>query len=233
VVYENKKDGVQLAGTLTLPRSKGPFPAALLITGSGPQDRNETVLGHRPFLVLADHLTRRGIAVLRFDDRGVGKSTGRFDEATSEDFAADARAGVEYLKTRKEIAPGRIGLIGHSEGGLIAPLVAAGSTDIAFIVMMAGPGLTGEHILYIQGALISKAGGMSDDFIAQNRAVQERVFAIVKQEKDSVVAEKRIREEADRFRELAVRIRAEATEEQKKTINIIAAAIESQVKLVM
>ncbi|HEY7545261.1 MAG TPA: alpha/beta fold hydrolase [Blastocatellia bacterium] len=232
VVYENKKDGVQIAGTLTLPRSKGLVPAVLLITGSGPQDRNETLLGHKPFLVLADHLTRLGIAVLRVDDRGVGKSTGKFSEATSEDFAADVLAGVEYLKTRKEINPRRIGLIGHSEGGLIAPMVAAKSTDIAFIVMMAGQGLTGEEILYLQGALISKADGVSDDFIAQNRAMQERVFAIVKREKDGVVAERKIREEAVSFREIAAS-KAEATEEQKKTINVIAAAIESQAKFVV
>jgi uncharacterized protein len=231
VVYQNKKDGVQLAGTLTLPRSKGPFPAVLLITGSGPQDRNETVLDHKPFLVLADHLTRLGIAVLRVDDRGVGKSTGRFSEATSEDFAADALAGVEYLKTRNEVAPRRIGLIGHSEGGLIAPMLAARSTDIAFIVMMAGSGLTGEQILYHQAMLIARAHGVSDELIAQNRAAQERVFAIIKQEKDGVVAEKRIREEAATFRELAARIKAEAREEQRKTMDLIAEYIEMQAKL--
>jgi fermentation-respiration switch protein FrsA (DUF1100 family) len=228
VVYQNKKDGLQLAGTLTLPRSKGPFPAVLLITGSGQQDRNETVFDHKPFLVLADHLTRLGIAALRVDDRGVGKSTGRFIEATSEDFATDALAGVEYLKTRKEIDPRRIGLIGHSEGGLIAPLVAARSTDIAFIVMMAGPGLTGEQILYRQTALVCKSAGMSDDLIAQTRAAQDRVFAILKQEKDNVVAEKRILEEADAFREVAAKARADATDEHKKEISIIAAAIEGQ-----
>jgi fermentation-respiration switch protein FrsA (DUF1100 family) len=233
VVYQNKKDDLQLAGTLTLPRSKGPFPAVLLITGSGPQDRNETVFDHKPFLVLADHLTRMGIAALRVDDRGIGKSTGRFSEATSEDFAADALAGVEYLKTRKEIDPRRIGLIGHSEGGLIAPLVAAASTDVAFIVMMAGPGLTGEQILYRQTVLVCKAAGMSDGLIAQNRAAQERIFAILKQEKDKVVAEKRILEEADAFREVTAKARAEATEEQKKGISIIAAAIEGQAKLVV
>jgi pimeloyl-ACP methyl ester carboxylesterase len=233
VVYNNEKDRVQLAGTLTLPRTKGPFPAVLLITGSGPQDRNESVMGHKPFLVLADHLTRLGIAVLRVDDRGTGKSTGKFIEATSEDFAADALAGVEYLKSRKEIAPRRIGLIGHSEGGLIAPMLAVRSTDIAFIVMMAGPGLTGEEIITRQTRLISQAGGVSDELIAQNRDVQQRIFAIVKQEKDSVVAEKRIREEIKTFRELAGKIQAGSTEEQQKAVNLIAVAIESQAKLVV
>jgi fermentation-respiration switch protein FrsA (DUF1100 family) len=231
VVYQNKKDGLQLAGTLTLPRSKGPFPAVLLITGSGRQDRNETVFDHKPLLVLADHLTRLGIAALRVDDRGVGKSTGRFSEATSEDFAADAFASVEYLKTRKEIAPRRIGLIGVSLGGLIAPLVAAGSTDIAFIVMMASPGLTGEHTLYRQLPLVARANGVSEELIARNSAVQERVFAIIKQEKDCVVAEKNIREEVAILRELAARIKAEAREEQKKTTYLIADGIEIQTKL--
>jgi fermentation-respiration switch protein FrsA (DUF1100 family) len=193
VVYENKKAGVKLAGTLTLPPSGGPFPAVLLITGSGAQDRDEAVFGHRPFLVLADYLTRRGIAVLRVDDRGVGKSTGDRAKATSEDFAGDALAGVEYLKSIKEINPKQIGLIGHSEGGIIAPMVAIQSPDVAFIVLMAGTGLTGEQILYLQTALIYKAGGASDEAIAKDRKLKEQMFAVVKQEKDSVAAQKRLR----------------------------------------
>lgn len=120
VVYENQNAGIKLAGTLTLPRSEGQFPAVILITGSGQHDRDESVLGHRPFLVLADNLTRRRIAVLRVDDRGIGGSTGNFSLATSEDFAGDVLAGVEYLKSRKDIDPKQIGLIGHSEGGLIS-----------------------------------------------------------------------------------------------------------------
>ena len=233
VVYENKKDGVQLAGTLTLPRSRGPFPAVLLITGSGPQDRNEAILGHKPFLVLADHLTRLGIAVLRVDDRGVGKSTGKFHEATSEDFAVDAVAGIDYLKTRKEIDSRRIGLIGHSEGGLIASMIAARSTDVAFLVMMAGPGLTGEEILYRQGALISKAEGVSDDLIAQNLAAQKRMFKIVKEEKDNLAAETRIRELAASIREQVTKDGAEMREERKKAIHNIATGVESQAKMMV
>ena len=146
VVYENKEAGIKLAGTLTLPQSGGPFPAVILITGSGPQNRNEEIMGHRPFLVLSDYLTRRGIAVLRVDDRGIGGSTGNFSQATTEDFAGDVLTGIEFLKNRKEIDPSRIGLIGHSEGGLIAPMVAVKSPDIAFIVLMAAPGVTGEEI---------------------------------------------------------------------------------------
>jgi len=130
VKYDNKEAKISLAGTLTLPTGKGPFPVVLLISGSGPQDRDETVFCHRPFLVLADYLTRQGIAVLRVDDRGVRESSGDFSLATSEDFASDVSAGIEYLKTRKEINPEKIGLIGHSEGGIIAPMVAVKSPDI-------------------------------------------------------------------------------------------------------
>jgi len=193
VVYENKKAGIKLAGTLTLPRTEGPFPTVLLISGSGPQDRNETVFGHRPFLVLADYLTRRGIAVLRVDDRGVGGSTGDVAQSTSEDFASDVLAGIKYLKTRKEIDANQIGLIGHSEGGIIAPIVATQSPDVALIVLMAGTGLVGEEILYLQGALIAKAEGISDDAIARNLATQERMFTVVKEEKDDAAAEKKLR----------------------------------------
>jgi alpha/beta superfamily hydrolase len=112
----------------------------VLVTGSGPQDRDEALLGHRPFAVLADHLTRRRIAVLRYDDRGVARSTGSFADATSADFAEDARAAVGYLRTRREVAPRKIGIAGHSEGGLIAPMVAVRDPDVSFLVLLAGRG---------------------------------------------------------------------------------------------
>jgi pimeloyl-ACP methyl ester carboxylesterase len=194
VVFENKSAGVKLAGTLTLPRAGGPFAAVLLITGSGPQDRNEMVFGHKPFMVLADHLTRSGLAVLRYDDRGIGKSTGEFGKANTEDFAGDAVAGVEYLKTRKEINPKQIGLIGHSEGGIIAPIVAVRSPDVAFVVLLAGTAMPGDQLLYLQGNLLAKAAGASDQAIADQRALQEAMFAIVRQERDSVAAERKLRE---------------------------------------
>ena len=194
LVYENKEAGITLAGTLTLPPGKGPSPVVLLISGSGPQDRNEIIYNHRPFLVLADYLTRQGIAVLRVDDRGVGKSTGDFSQATSEDFASDVLAGIEYLKTRKEINPEQIGLIGHSEGGLIAPMVAVKSLDVAFIVLMAGTGLTGEEILYLQGALISRAMGVSEEDIAKNRQFNEKIFSLIKEEKDEKTIEEKLRQ---------------------------------------
>ncbi len=192
LVYENKDVEIKLAGTLTLPFGDAPFPAVLLITGSGPQDRNETIYNHRPFLVLADYLTRQGTAVLRVDDRGVGKSTGDFSKATSEDFASDVLAGIEYLKARKEINPKQIGLIGHSEGGIIAPMVAVKSPDVAFIVLMAGTGLTGEEISYLQGALIARAMEASEEDIAKNRRFNEKIFSVIKEEKDKKMAEERL-----------------------------------------
>ena len=184
VNYENSEAGIVLAGTLTMPAEEGLFPAVILISGSGPQDRNETVFGHRPFLVLADYLTRQGIAVLRVDDRGVGESTGDFSQATSKDFASDVLVGIEYLKSREEVNSRQIGLIGHSEGGLIAPMVAVQSPDVEFIVLMAGPGLPGEDILYMQNELISKAAGMSEEKIDRNRYYNERLYSLIKEEEN-------------------------------------------------
>jgi len=164
---------IKLAGTLTIPKGKGPFPAVFLITGSGAQNRDEELLGHRPFLVLADYLTRKGIEVLRVDDRGIGSSTGNFLTATSRDFAMDAKSAIQFLKTRKEVDPKQIGLIGHSEGGMIAPMVAAHDTafysdpnDVAFIVLLAGPGVKVAELMDIQRAMLSRVGGMSEAAIA-------------------------------------------------------------------
>ncbi|MQA92518.1 MAG: alpha/beta fold hydrolase [Gemmatimonas sp.] len=150
VVIRNAQDDVTLAGTLTLPANAGPHPAVVLISGSGAQNRDEELFGHRPFLVLADHLTRLGIAVLRYDDRGTGQSTGSFATATSRDFAADAASAVAYLASHPEIDRYRIGLIGHSEGALVAPMVATRSSDVAFIVLLAGIGLPGREVSLLQ-----------------------------------------------------------------------------------
>ena len=193
VRFRNEEAGITLAGTLTLPEGEGPFPAAVLISGSGPQDRDESLLGHRPFLVLADHLTREGIAVLRFDDRGVAGSEGDFASATSADFATDVAAAVDFLRTRPGIDPDAVGLIGHSEGGLIAPMVAAERPDVAFIVLMAGPGLTGERILELQSVLIARAEGTEEEVIAWNGRLQKRIFDIVKTTPDDEEAKHKIR----------------------------------------
>ncbi len=194
VTYQNARDSVTLAGTLTMPNTGGPFPAVILITGSGPQDRNETVANHRPFLVLADYLTRQGIAVLRVDDRGVGGSKGDPSQATTEDFAGDVLAGVEYLKTRREINPQRIGLIGHSEGGIIAPMVAVQSADVSFLVLMAGTGIPGDKIIEAQQvAGLLKIAGMDQALIDLAVRSQRQVVEIVKQEADPEVAKQKVR----------------------------------------
>jgi hypothetical protein len=194
VQYQNPAAGISLAATLTIPPGKGPFPAVVLVTGSGPQDRDETIMGHRPFLVLADHLTRQGIVVLRADDRGVGKSTGNFLTATTVDFAGDAEAGVTYLKTRSEIDFHKIGLVGHSEGGMIAPIVAARDSDVAFIVMMAGIGIPGDELLVQQVLSIAEASGKTADEAKRAAAQQREVIELIKQEKDDAALEKKLRE---------------------------------------
>jgi hypothetical protein len=182
VTFTSAAGQAVLAGTLTLPDGKGPFPAVVFISGSGAQNRDEEIFGHKPFLVLADHLTRRGVAVLRYDDRGVGKSTGTFAAATSEDFASDAWAAWQALAGRADIDPKRIGLLGHSEGGLIAPMLAAAHPEVAFIVMLAGPGVTGDQVMLRQAAAIMKASGASDEAIAANTSLQKQVFAILREE---------------------------------------------------
>ena len=188
VGYDNPTGHNHLAGTLTVPSGAGPFPVALLITGSGLQDRDETLLGHKPFLVLADYLTRRGIAVLRVDDRTMGGSTGDVVHATSADFATDVEAGVAFLKTRPEVDHRKIGLIGHSEGGLIAPMVAVKDPGVAWIVLMAGPGIPGDTILAEQGRLIRAAMGISPEASAKAGDVNGKVIAIVKASKDEADA---------------------------------------------
>lgn len=179
VKFENKTDNVVLAGTLSLPKKEGNFPAVILITGSGRQNRDEELLGHKPFLVLADYLTKKGIAVLRFDDRGAGESTGDFSKASTIDFSKDVQAGVDYLKTRKEIDKKKIGLIGHSEGGLIAPIIAGNSKDIDFIVLLAGPGLRGDTLLLLQTELIERQSGVSNEEIKKRQEILKGAYDLV------------------------------------------------------
>lgn len=188
VAYDSEP-GVRLAATLTVPEGKGPFPAVVLITGSGPQDRDESLAGHRPFYVLADSLTRRGIAVLRADDRGVGRSTGNyFAVESSEAFATDALAGVRYLAGRKDIRADAIGLVGHSEGGLVAPLAATrdapDARNVAFVVLLAGPGVPLGEILVEQNRLILGATGIPAAFIDADVKMLERLIEIARGEPD-------------------------------------------------
>lgn len=196
VSYRNEKAGATFAATLTLPPGHGPFPAVLLITGSGSEDRDESVFGHRPFLIVADYLTRNGIAVLRADDRGVGGSTGDAVNATTKDLATDALAGVAYLKSRSEIDHKRMGLVGHSEGANIASIAATQSNDVSYIVMLGGMGVVGEQVLYLQGWRQLEAQGAPAEAVNQERALQEGFFAAVKVETDKSALQKRLREVA-------------------------------------
>jgi len=185
ISFSNSAAGVSLAGTLTFPKGAGPFPAALLLAGSGPHDRDEGLANHRPFLILADHLTRKGIAVLRYDKRGIGKSTGSADQATTLDLAADARAAIAYLKTRKEIDPARIALIGHSEGAMIAPLLASQTKDVAWVVLLAAPATIGEDTLLHQSELIGRVGGLTDEQLQASLDFDHAAYDLVRTEKDT------------------------------------------------
>ncbi len=227
VKFENAAANVTLAGTLTWPSGPGPHPAVVLISGSGPQDRDEAIMGHRPFLVLADHLTRQGIAVLRYDDRGVGRSTGKFAEATHDDFVEDALAAVDWLKTRKEIDPERIGLAGHSEGGIVAPLAAAQKpSDIAFIVLLAGVGVPMDELLARQGRDIMRVMGANEEMMAKSDAAQRESFRLLREESDAPALEKKLRE-------LLHRQLAELTEEQRNALGLSEAMMESQLQVVL
>ena len=170
--------GIRLAGTLTLPQGKGPFPGVIMITGSGAQNRDEEILGFKPFRVIADHLARKGIAVLRCDDRGVGGSGGSTAASTTRDFASDVLAQAAYMRGREEILKEKIGLIGHSEGGSVASL-AAQEDHFRFVVLLSGPAVKGEEIVIEQIRLISKAMGLRDEEIRKTLEEQRRVYALL------------------------------------------------------
>lgn len=226
VEYRNEKAGIKLAGTLTTPKESGPFTAVILITGSGPQDRNESLLGHKPFLVLADYLTRQGFAVLRVDDRGVGGSEGKISESTSHDLAGDVLAGVEFLKKQPQIDRKKIGLIGHSEGGIIAPIVAAKNKDIAFIVLLAGTGLPGENILLLQSDLILRAKGVNEDLIKKNLQSQRQIYQIAKEIKDDSLA-------LEKILALSKENIAALNDQERKSLGIVEENLELQLKQVI
>ena len=171
---------IKFSGTLTIPESGNKHPAVVMITGSGSHDRDEDLLGFKIFRIIADHLTRNGIAVLRYDDRGVGKTTGKSKMLyTSEDFAGDVIEAVKYLKTRGDINPEQIGLCGHSEGGIVAPLAASKSDDIAFIVLMAGTGVKGIDIIKEQSKLIMLANGATDEDVKENNEILDKTYEAI------------------------------------------------------
>ena len=185
VFFVNLQAGVTLAGTLTLPQGKGPFLAVLIVGGAGHHQRDGyTGYPTHKLLVLSDYLTRCGIATLRYDKRGVGYSTGNYQTATARDFADDAGFGVEYLKGRREIAASKIGLIGHSEGGVIVPMVAVSSKDVSFIILMAGPGVDGEKILLRQREWIDRSKGLDDRSISIWQKMVRRICEEIKKSDD-------------------------------------------------
>lgn len=173
-------DNIPLAGTLTLPNDIKNPPVAILISGSGPQDRNEELLGHKPFLVLADYLTNHGIGVLRYDDRGVGESKGDFNTATTFDFVTDVEAAIDYLKSRNDVDTSKLGLIGHSEGGLIAPMVASKNKDVAFIILLAGPAVNGAEILLSQSRKAGELAGTPQAFLDENEKLASIIYDIIR-----------------------------------------------------
>ncbi|MCF8370352.1 MAG: alpha/beta hydrolase [Bacteroidales bacterium] len=202
VTFENTSAKIKLAGTLTIPENSWQAPAVILVSGSGPQNRNSELLGHKPFLVLSDYLTRHGIAVLRYDDRGNGESEGKFSTATTFDLAEDVMAAYEYLKNHKGINSKNIGIVGHSEGGLIAPIVASKLKDLAFIVLLAGPGTSGEQILYQQTRLISLAEGEDEKQIAKDLKFVSKIYAIAISDasyKEAVVQIRKLYKRKTRF----------------------------------
>ena len=179
VSFENRIQHFNLGGTLTIPVGDGPFPAVVLVTGSGSQNRDEEIFGHKPFKLIADQLTRKGIAVLRFDDRGVGSSGGNAIGATTQDLAVDARSAIEFLFGQHGIDTSKVGVIGHSEGGMIAFMLAAEYDDIAFIITLAGPGVDGKEILLDQSDYINRLSGVNESFLKDNRIVMNKVFDLM------------------------------------------------------
>ena len=191
--FNSTKAQIQFAGTMTIPQGKGPFPAVVLVHGSGRNTRDEELFGHKVFLVLADHLSKQGIAVLRYDKRGVAASKGDYKAATSFDFADDAQAAVDYLRTRSDVDQKKIGMIGHSEGGIIAPIVAARDPKLGFIVLMAGPGIRGDALLMEQEKLISRANGASEKEIEADAKLSQQQFAIMTADVDDASTTARLK----------------------------------------
>jgi hypothetical protein len=192
IKFNNDEAGITLAGTLTLPGNKDHYPAVVLISGNGKHNRNAEFSNHKPFEVIANYLAENGIAVLRYDKRGVGLSTGNFDSATTFDFAGDVKAAVKYLHKRREIDRRKIGLIGHSEGGLVAPIVASQSNDIAFMVLLAAPGIPGDQLLLLQQTLIARAKGVSEEEIKKSNDLNRQAFEIVKTYTDPAALQKQM-----------------------------------------
>ena len=194
VSFTNLKEGNTLTGTLTIPNGEGPFPAMVLVSGSGQQNRDEELMNHRPFWVIADYLSRRGIAVLRYDDRGMGGSNGEVKNATSLDFSYDAEAAFDFLRNRKEINASQVGILGHSEGGIINFMVAERRPEVAFLVSLAGPAVNGIEVLKEQQAAILRAQGMTEEMIQFSGNANAQMFDIIEASSDRVEADSLLRQ---------------------------------------
>ena len=224
VSYVNKDAGdIKLAGTLTLPEGEGRFPVVVLISGSGPQDRDQSILKHKPFWLLADFLSRNGFAVLRFDDRGVGESEGDFASATSADFATDVAAGITFLRKHPAIDAKKIGLMGHSEGGLIAPIVASKDKSVAFAVLLAGPGVSGKDLLVRQSYDIHKLKGINEDLLNQLNKINATLY-------QTVIEDKKDEKGTDDFMKAIEKEYAAVSEENKKMLGLDEASLRQGLK---
>ena len=188
ITYTNKDGNISFGATITIPEGKGPFPAVVLVSGSGPQNRNGEMLGHQFFAVLADHLTKNGVVVLRYDERGIGKTTGNFSEATTADFAEDASAGIDYLLSRQEVNKKKVGLIGHSEGGVVVPMVATARKDIDFLVLLAAPGIRILDLMAEQNEAIAIKNGVSLESAKEFKMLYRRVITSIIEAPDSLIA---------------------------------------------
>lgn len=194
VQFENRADTVTLSGTFSKPKGNGKFPAVILVTGSGAQNRDEELMGHKPFLVLADHLTRNGIAVLRYDDRGTGESSGKYSSASISDFSRDAKTAFEYLLQRPDVDHKKIGILGHSEGGQIGQIVAAEQPRVAFLVSLAGPGVNGVAVMVAQTEAVNRSMGLPDHLVKYNTDLQRGLMQLIAGEPDNEALRPKLRE---------------------------------------
>jgi uncharacterized protein len=214
VIIANNEFNINLSGTLTIPFGQGPFPAVILISGSGPQNRDEELMGHKPFLVIADFLSRNGIAVLRYDDRGVAKSQGNYSGATSANLATDAEAAFQFLINIPKIDQKTIGLIGHSEGALISAIVATSNSEISFIVSLAGTGVRGDKVIHRQSADIGRASGVEEKKIKESVSTNKKLYKILKKEPDNNIASEKM---SARYRKILAK-KGSSTEEVEKAV---------------